>query len=233
MPDDRTNLNAQFISEIQTVIGIDTTSYNFAVIADPHFYYDFTKDVLDRIKEDPTIRFVIVNGDLTDQAQMEEFQLYSEVMMESGLPFISVIGNHDHLANGRQTYQEMFGERNFAFTIGGVRYILFDNTEFESEITVDYPWLEAKLNEPFSGQTLVFMHIHPTDGQMTGQPLHTLETIMANNKPDDVYMGHLHKYDSRRFPDGTRWTTAPWPRRMGYLKVFVTPDTSFHQLIEF
>lgn len=163
---------------------------------------------------------------------MDEFAMYTEAMSESTSPYISVIGNHDHLANGRQIYEEMFGSRNFVFHLGGIRFIIFDNTEVESDIEVDYPWLDTKLSESYDGQTLVFMHIQPTDGQMTGTPLEKLETIMASRRPNDVYMGHLHSYDSQIFPGGTRWTTAPWPRRMSYLKVFVTPDTTYHQLIE-
>lgn len=66
IPDDKTNLNAKHIIQLQNLIGTDTTSFNFAVVGDPHFYYDFTEDVLDHIVDDPSIRFVIVNGDLTD-----------------------------------------------------------------------------------------------------------------------------------------------------------------------
>lgn len=232
IPGDERDLNYQEISKIQQSIGLDTTTYNFAVFGDPHYYYTDTRNILEHIANDPSIRFVIVVGDITDQALMDEFVQYAEMMEESGIPHITLIGNHDHLANGRTIFEEMFGPRNMMFTVGGVRFVLFDNNEFESSVAVDYPWLYTSLSQAFDGQTIVFMHVPPVSDQLEGLPRQELENVMQATRPDDVYMGHIHRYRVGVFPDGTRWTTSAFPPRRSYLKVFVTPDTTYHQKVE-
>ena len=104
--------------------------------------------------------------------------------------------------------------------------------EFESQVPVEYNWLEERLNAPHSGQTMVFMHIQPSDVQLEGAPLSRLNDLMLQHQPDAVFMGHLHSYKRETFPGGTPWTTAPWPRREEYLGVQISPDTIIHQRIE-
>ena len=229
IPADRRDLNER---NIQTIKQLLDSSYSFAVIGDPHFYYDDLKDVLNNIEARNNAQFILVNGDLTDQALIQEFNWYCDAMLDADIPFISVIGNHDHLANGKQIYETMFGQRNQVLTLGGTRFILFDNVEFESDLVVEYDWLDQELAVPFDGQTIVCMHIQPTDVQLIGAPLERLNAIMNERKPDAVFMGHIHSYATALFPGGSRWTTAPWPRRRQYLEVFVTPDTITRQLIK-
>ncbi len=228
IPGDKRDLNAR---NIQTIRQALDSSYSFAITGDPHFYYDELQDVLDDIRSRGNASFIVVNGDLTDQGLTQEFNWYSDVMIDNEMPFISVVGNHDHLANGRQIYETMFGERNLVYVLGGTRFVQFDNVEFESEFSVDYDWLDNVLATPFDGQTIVLMHIQPTDVQLDGAPLARLNTIMNDRKPDVVFMGHLHSFGTDRFPGGTVWATAPWPRRLEYLEVTVTPDTVIHELI--
>ncbi|HRH71034.1 MAG TPA: metallophosphoesterase [Flavobacteriales bacterium] len=231
VPDDLRDLNAAAIIELQNSLTDANSSFSFAVVGDPHFYYDDLDDVLDHINGDGTTRFTLVAGDLSDQALTQEFTWYARIATTYDKPVVSLIGNHDHLANGRLIYERMFGPRDQVFVAGGVRFVLFDNVELESEVPVDHDWLAAALAAPFAGQTVVFMHIQPTDLQLQGQPGAVLNSIMESHRPAAVFMGHLHGYSHDTFSGGTPWTTAPWPRSREYLRVTVDPDTVVHERI--
>lgn len=232
VPADLRDLNAAAIIEVQGRTTEANGSFTFAVVGDPHHYYDDLDDVLERINAEGQALFTIVAGDLTDQALTQEFTWYARIATEHDGPVVSLIGNHDHLANGQLIYERMFGPRNQVFVAGGVRFVLFDNVELESEVPVDHAWLGQVLNMPFNGRTIVLMHIQPTDVQLVGEPLVALNAIMEEHRPDIVLMGHLHGYSQGVFPGGTPWVTAPWPRRKEYLRVSVSPDTILHEAIQ-
>ncbi len=232
VPADLRDLNAGAIHDVQQALAGAEGSFSFAVASDPHFYYDDLTDVMDHINGDGLSRFTVIAGDLTDQALTQEFTWYARVVTDYAKPVVSLIGNHDHLANGRLIYERMFGPRNQVFHAGGARFVLFDNVEVESEFPVDHDWLSAALAIPYDGPTIVFMHIQPTDVQLVGAPLQALDAIMDAHRPDAVFMGHLHSYAQGAFSGGTPWVTAPWPHRMKYLRVTVSPDTILHERIE-
>jgi 3',5'-cyclic AMP phosphodiesterase CpdA len=232
VPNDLRNLNASAIAGTQHALEGSNADFTFAVVGDPHFHYDDLDDVIDHINGDGLSRFILVAGDLTDQALTQEFTWYARIATDYARPVVSLIGNHDHLANGRLIYERMFGPRNQVFRAGGVRFVLFDNVEVESEVPVDHAWLDAVLAEPYDGPTIVFMHIQPTDVQLEGQPLATLNGIMQERRPDAVFMGHLHSSTQSVFPGGTPWVTAPWVHRKQYLRVTVRPDTIVHDVID-
>jgi Icc-related predicted phosphoesterase len=231
VPDDRRNINALAIADLQAILGDDSVSFDFAVIGDPQSYYDQFNDVLSTVASDPDLRFAVVVGDLTDQGLLHEFNWYTERVAAHPVPTVSIIGNHDHLGNGRHVFEHMFGPRNTVFTAGGVRFILFDNVEWESDIPVDHAWLHGTLERPFEGPTIVFMHIQPTDVQLQGAPSDAMDAVMQAHTPDAAFMGHLHGYAIGTYPGGTPWATAPWARERAYLHVSVRPDTVVHELV--
>lgn len=230
VPDGLEDLHRTAVPAIRQVVGSDST-FRFAVVGDPQLHYDELDDVLDAVRSRGDLRFAVVMGDLTDQGLTQEFMWYTDVAYDRSLPVISIIGNHDHLGSGRIIYERMFGPRDFTFTAGGVRFICFDNVEFENELPVRYDRLRAVLAAPFDGHTLAFMHIHPTDQQLVGDPLAEFQDILLAHPVSAAFMGHLHGYTTGVLPGGTPWTTASWVREDAYLEVEVRPDTIVHQLI--
>lgn len=232
VPSEREGMNAKAIAAVQSRLAPDSGHFVFAVVGDPQGYYGDTRVVFDHLNAQGRAAFAVVVGDLTDLALAQEFAWYADAVESSAVPVVSVIGNHDHLANGRATFERMFGPRDQVFRAGSTRMVLFDNVEFESEVPVDHPWLDAQLGEPFQGHTLVFMHIHPMDQQLQGGPLDTLARIMFDHRPTATFMGHLHGYATGEFPGGTPWATAEWPRDREYLLVHVAPDTVYHERVQ-
>ncbi|MCB0794227.1 MAG: metallophosphoesterase [Flavobacteriales bacterium] len=223
-------LHATTIPRIQGAVdGLDT--FRFAVVGDPQLYYEELDEILDAVEAKGDIRFVIVAGDLTDQGLAQEFIWYAEVAHGRSIPVLSIIGNHDHLGSGRVIFEHLFGPRDFTFQAGGVRFICFDNVEFENELPVQYDELERQLEVPFQGPTIFLAHIFPGDVQLNGPPGQRFEEIMLSHPVNAAFMGHLHGYAVGTLPGGTPWATAPWVRGDAFLEVSVRPDTVTHRLI--
>jgi hypothetical protein len=60
VPDDLRDLNTPAILDVQASLANDT--FSFAVIGDPHFYYDDLDDAFDHINADGITQFTVVAG---------------------------------------------------------------------------------------------------------------------------------------------------------------------------
>ena len=217
-----TGVNATQIARIQEAIGVERSKFSFVITADTHQEYDHLRSLLSHLRSDSSNSFIIVCGDITEKGDRNELKEYLRIMKEQPLPFVTAIGNREHRGTGRPTFEAMFGARNQQFVAGGVRFILFDNVVTESEIPIEYDWLRTTLAAPHDGPTLLFMHVPPTDpSQLSPDHLHPLHEIIAEHGPAHVFMGHTHAYIEGEFPDGTPFTTVPWPKSGEYVHVSV------------
>jgi 3',5'-cyclic-AMP phosphodiesterase len=227
-----TSINATQVMRIQEVLGTEPVAFSFAATSDPHRNYEELRAVLDHMQQDTSIAFVLVCGDITDGGTVNEMKRYVEVMQESRLPFITVIGNKEHAGIGRITFEEMFGARNNQFMVAGSRFVLFDNVVNESDLPLEFDWLRTTLAAPHDGHTIMAMHVQPTDtNQLKREHLEALNEIVAEHRPAHVFMGHNHAFKQREFPDGTPYTTVSWPVLGEYVKVHMGPDTVTRELV--
>ncbi len=189
-------------------------------ISDPHFYYDRLRAEVARMEADPEIRFIVVTGDLTDQGLDREFEWFVRGMEETGKPWLTTIGNHDHLSNGRQVYERMLGARNRYLDAGPYRFVIFDDVVYESDVPVDTTWLSTVVSGAVDRQVIVLTHIPTWTDQLEGPLGQGIHAILARNNVKLVLHGHLHYFlDHRPYGDDVRYVMAPWPRDGGHVKV--------------
>lgn len=132
----------------------------FAVFSDVHEDYDAMHDALKDINRRNEAGFVIVNGDVTNAGLSQEFEWYASVIPSSAVPVVTVIGNHDCLANGLLIYKRMFGAYNRSFVTGGYKLILFNNIIWENNLTSpDYEWLREELASEY--HNILLSHMPP------------------------------------------------------------------------
>lgn len=138
------DINSDHINRVTNGPVMDTLK--FAVFSDVHEDYDAMVDALNDINRKKEAAFVIVNGDVTNAGLSQEFEWYASTIPSSGIPVITVIGNHDCLANGLLIYKRMFGPYNRSFVTGDYKFILFNNIIWENNLTSpDYEWLREEL----------------------------------------------------------------------------------------
>lgn len=154
-----------------------TLPLRFAFITDTHDATRETKRAIELIRSRGDIDFIIHGGDLTDFGLPKEFMWCRDAMGESGLPFVTVIGNHDCLGNGEDNYEWIFGTKNYSFTVAGVHFVCLNTVALEYDYSEPVPDLNfladdaaemARINEEHPDSvthTVVVMHSRPFDEQ--------------------------------------------------------------------
>lgn len=176
-------------------------SFRFAVLTDPHFGDPETIDV-------PAIRaefqrlginFLLVVGDLTDNAFAAEFELARASLDSFGLPYYSTIGNHDlYQADGWDLFKDNFGPSCYTVTIGGrLKLILLDTAEGAIGPT-QFDWLETELADT-TVHKLVATHYASYDGTLPGvyrlssaTERYKLQHLLSEGNAYALVSGHIH-----------------------------------------
>lgn len=195
-----------------------TLPLRFAFITDTHDATRETKRAIELIRSRGDIDFIIHGGDLTDFGLPKEFMWCRDAMGESGLPFVTVIGNHDCLGNGEDNYEWVFGTKNYSFTVAGVHFVCLNTVALEYDYSEPVPDLNfladdaaemARINEEHPDSvthTVVVMHSRPFDEQFNNNVampfLYYLQRFpgMVADGDDDCYShafclcGHNHRF---------------------------------------
>jgi len=121
-------------------------TFRFAMISDTQRWYDETEKVVEKINERGDIDFVLHGGDQSDFGATKEFLWMRDIMKGFQMPFVCVLGNHDCLGTGEDVYKAIYGNPNFAFTAGNVRFICLNTNAMEYDYNL-YPILDSwKMN---------------------------------------------------------------------------------------
>lgn len=94
------------------------------------------------------IDFVIHTGDLADFGMRDEFERQRDILDRLRVPYVVLLGNHDCLATGEKIFTKIFGEVDFAFTAGDVRFVYLNTNalEFDHDTPVpNFDFLERQL----------------------------------------------------------------------------------------
>lgn len=166
-------------------------SIKFAMISDTQRRYDETLDAVKAINARGDIDFVINGGDISDFGATDEFIMMRDIYMQFDMPNVSVIGNHDHLGTGLDTYRAVFGDTNFAFTAGNVRFICLNTNALEydySEPVPDFTFIENELNnlDPAVEKTIFAMHVAP-------------QNLIFNNNVANAFEYYLTQFPNLQF----------------------------------
>ena len=130
------------------------------------------------------------------------------------MPYLTVIGNHDFLGNGEFIYQEMYGEFNYALTVGHVRYLMINTVALELDYSTpvpDFVFIERErdyvnaVNEAWPdsiNRTVFVMHSRPGDEQFNNNVVLPFG-LYLKMFPNPVCMnGHNHRFERLAIYDG-------------------------------
>lgn len=200
--DGAVSLNTTYISQITE--RTDGLPIKFAFLSDTQGCYDDLRDAVKIIAVMSDIDFVVHGGDLTDFGLPKEFIWCRDLMERLGKPYFAVIGNHDCLGNGEQTFRYMFGEKNFSFNVAGVHFLCLNTNALEydySEPVPDFEFISSdaeavaalNVSQPESvTHTVIVMHSRPGDEQFNNnvaKPFMHYLTLFPGLGPDDDVFG--------------------------------------------
>lgn len=181
-----TNLNAKNIQKIeQTVKSKDTI--RFAVISDSHQWYDdLQKAVNDINSRQDSIDFVIHCGDISDFGATREMKWTRERMLKLKMPSVVLLGNHDCLGTGNQTYEAIYGDPDFSFIAGKVKFVCLNTNAIEYDYSrpvpnFDFMEAERSADSLDFDRTVVCMHAPPYSEQF-------------NNNVAKVFNYYIHEF---------------------------------------
>ena len=160
-----TDVNAHNIAEIEQKCK-DKTTIKFVTMGDSQRWYDETLDFVGEINKRDDIDFVIHGGDMSDFGVTDEFLWQRDIMNKLHVPYVALIGNHDCLGTGEETYRAVFGDPNFSFIAGRVKFVCLNTNAMEFDYSrpiPDFTFLEKELTDRKDefDKTVVSMHVRP------------------------------------------------------------------------
>jgi predicted phosphodiesterase len=200
------------------------TSVKFAVIGDsgrgnPPQYEVAAQMVA--FREDFDFDFVLMLGDniyegpASPEDYRSKFEAPYRELLESGVRFFAVLGNHDDPRQVSYAAFNMNGERYYTFTppedlltrlATPVEFFAVDSTNFDR---VQMRWLDERLGASKADWKIVFLH-HPlyTSGRYSNASrAHrwALEPILTRHHVDVVFSGHEHIYQRSELQKGIQY----------------------------
>lgn len=221
---------------LELIAANDTASsepFKVALISDSHYHFEELEAAINHINQRIDISFIIVTGDISENGLQKEFELFHTRMVRARVPYLTVIGNHDHLSNGAEVYKQMFGPLNYTFTFHNTKFIMWDNVAWESRKAPDWSWFKNQLTETSeehstneSNQIIPVSHIPPDDLQVCDSLSRYQQLLRDHNIQMSVH-GHMHEYSNRRL-DGTnaQCITIGSPQKHNYAVLTISDSVT-------
>ena len=233
------NLNERFARQITEKLTGKKT-FRFAFISDTQRWYDETEDVVNIINQRNDIDFVIHGGDLSDFGVTHEFEMQRDIMLGFDVPWVTLIGNHDCLGTGEDTYQAIWGNPNFYFKAGNTLFVCLNTNCMEfnyTESVPDFTFLENLQSNLPDGieRTIVAMHVPPFDLEFNNNIANIFQEQLKKF-PNLLFCinGHCHRFaETDLFKDGVLYHQTTCIGKRGYMIFTMTEDGYEYENIEF
>ncbi len=236
--DTETDINNKNISKIEFLCKNKDT-IRFVMISDTQRSYDETTDFVNHFNKMDSIDFIIHGGDISDFGLKREYEWAHHILSKLRVPYVTLIGNHDIIGNGKLVYREMYGDDNFSFIAGNTKFICLNTNalEYEDSNTLpDFEFIDKALSDTTSyNQSVVAMHAPPGNEQF-------------NNSKKDVFQDRIKKFKSLQFcifghehnvktndyfGDGILYYGCTSIKKRGYLLFTLTTNNYTYEVHEF
>jgi 3',5'-cyclic AMP phosphodiesterase CpdA len=202
----------------------------FAVVGDTQVAFDEAAEAVADLNRRDDIDFVVQIGDFTHFGLLDEFKRMNEIFAALRVPYLVVIGNHDHLGNGEEIHERMFGPSHLAFTFGRTLFVLFDSNsrEFGYDGTIpDVGWLEQRLAPGAHDAAVLLSHVPPGTIDFDRKLVERYDALLREHRPLISFHGHEHRprFEER---EGTPLYVADSVDHRSYLVAEVDPAGEFY-----
>lgn len=191
------NLTQKYLDELGS--GTPGDTIRLVLMGDTQRFYDHIQDFVNSASQQENIDFMLHCGDISDFGMTQEFRWVHSLLQALPFPYLTVIGNHDLLANGAQVYETMYGPRNYYFDYNGIRFLMTDTNSREYGFVGTVPdlnWMSSSLQLPDSiYQAVVVGHVPPFDYDFDKALEEDFVNVLRNNNVELSLFGHLHNSD--------------------------------------
>ncbi|MBF9141957.1 metallophosphoesterase family protein [Hymenobacter properus] len=233
VPEEFTNLTEKNLARLQAKPLAAGDTLRFIFTGDSQQFYDESKDLVASVNQQKGISFLIVAGDISDFGLAREMQWVDEHLRRLTIPYVTVIGNHDLVGNGRPTYGHIFGAFNYSFVYGDTKFIMVDTNgrEYNFDGTApDMGWLRPQLaNRDGARRQIVISHVPPTNDDF--DPALRTPYVRALAEAQNLVFemnGHNHSYSiTEPYKDGVTYVNSDAFSERHYMVVTVWGDKQF------
>lgn len=164
-----TGINDKQIARIESAFA-DKDTLRVALISDTHGWYSETRDEVEHLNRRADIDFVIHCGDLTDTGTSREYEWCRDILSGLHYPYVALIGNHDFLGTGDQSYSVIYGRMDFSFIASRVKFVCLNTnaTEYDYMASVpNFDFMEEEMVRDSArfDRTVIVMHAPPYSDQ--------------------------------------------------------------------
>ncbi len=220
---------AAFLGTVLLCGLVGAQTVRFAVIADTHVGTNGAADglraVVEAVKAQPGIRFVILDGDLTEKGRDVEFAEFKSILAGLTVPAHVLPGNHDlhWMGFGGEGFRTALGESRFAFQESGAAFVGMSAGDLGHFAPADLAWLAEAVHKLPPGMDLFFfVHFPPSMIDNWGRA----QNILCTHRTI-VISGHVHadaKQDEGGIPVFTVRAALAGTGRPGFDVFEIGPD---------
>jgi 3',5'-cyclic AMP phosphodiesterase CpdA len=234
VPATERHLTTQNLARLASRSKAATDTLRFVFVGDCQRFYDEADDFVASVNQQRDLDFVVIAGDISDFGLVREMRWINRRLQKLKVPYLTVIGNHDEVGNGRAVYESVFGPLNYSFLYGGTRFICLDTNGRESSFAGKIPnlsWLGQQLADTAgSRRSIVLCHVPPTDNDFDPALVTPYVRAMRSSSQLVFHLaGHIHRFtDGEPFQDGVRYLTAYNFKKRRYNILSVWGQRQFH-----
>ena len=233
VPEEFTNLTEKNLARLQARPLPAGDTLRFVFTGDSQQFYDEAEDLVTSVNRQPGVAFLVVAGDISDFGLAREMRWVDEKLRRLYMPYLTVIGNHDLVGNGRPTYQHIFGAFNYSFVYGDTKFTLLDTNGREYNFDASAPdmgWLRPQLaNLDGARRQVVISHVPPTNDDF--DPALRAPYVQALRDASGLVFemnGHNHSSSiTQPYNDGVTYVNSDAFSERHYMLVTVWGDRKF------
>lgn len=234
-----TDMNARNVARIESALA-GKSSFKFAFISDTQRWYDETEAFVNHLNRRDDVDFVLHGGDVSDFGVTEEFLWQRDILNGLKVPYVVLLGNHDVLGNGIQVYRRVFGQENFSFMAGDVKFICINTNALEFDYSnpiPDFTFIKEQLKDenPAYRRTIYAMHVAPGDEQFNNNVSEVFH-LYVKLSPGILcaLYGHGHTFvEDDKFDDGIVYYETPCIGKRFYLMFTVNEEGYSYEPVYF
>ncbi len=232
------NINAKNCVRIENSCrGKDTIKFVF--MGDTQRWYDETHYFVKALNKRTDVDFVIHGGDISDFGVTDEFMWQRDILSDLNVPYVVIIGNHDALGNGNEAFNVIFGESNFSFIAGNVKFVCLNTNALEYDYSVpipDFNFIKRQISDSIRYEkTVVCMHSRPFSDQFNNNMASVFQDYITNFKGLQFCVnahGHSLEADDL-FNDGIIYYESAAIEERNYLLFTITPNGYSYEVVFF
>ncbi len=234
------NINSK---NIQKICANDrhADTVRFAFMGDTQRWYDETEDFVKAVNSREDIDFVVHGGDISDFGMKKEFCWIHDIMDKLKVPYVAIIGNHDHLGTGGEIYRAMYGDFNFSFIYGGIKFLGLNTNALDFDYSTpvpDFEFIQREIADTVGveyDRTIAMMHAEPGDIVFNNNVKFVFHEYLKQFR-HLMFCVHAHEHHLMKnefFDDGILYYGSDAMKNRNYLLFTVTKEDYDYQVVYF